>query len=429
MKNILILTVDCWNLNIGANTSYTYSNLFSTMEEYNISNIYIREELPNDPCCKRYFQIRESQIIKGLLKRTTKTGREVECGALETEKDTEGIARQRDFYNKQRGRFYYTKKLIREAIWLLSPWKSKELDLFLKEVKPDIIIFSMEGYIHFNRICRYALKKTKAKGIGYFWDDNFTYKQRPGNIGYMVLRFFQRNSLKKLSKKTNAFWAIAPKTKKEADEFFEIDCILLPKPMEREVSKQESREIEEPVKMFYAGNLMIGRLDSVKLIAEIFEEINKDKIRMSLDVYTSTLIPEELKKQGKGIEFHEPVSQSEVLRLQQNADVLLFAEAITGKERKAARLSFSTKIPDYLSCGKCIIAVGDKDIAPMEYFESEGVALCAENEEELRENLRRILTEPHIMKEYGEKARLCALKNHSKDKIQEIVRNTINEVQ
>lgn len=429
-KNILILTIDCWNLDIGANSSYTYSNLFSSMDEYKLSNIYIREELPNDPCCQRYFQIRETKVIKSLLNRKVKTGREVLCGEDETVADKKGIEGQKEFYHKQRAHFYYTKLLVREIIWLLSAWKSKELDKFLDEAKPDVILYSMEGYIHFNRLCRYVVKKTGAKAIGYFWDDNFTYKQRPKNFGYKVLRFFQRRSLKKLTKETDDFFAIAPKTKKEADEFFNISCRLLPKPAERDVSKEpeNSGQIHNPIKIMYAGNLMIGRMETIKMLADELAVINKDEVKITLDVYTNTKVPDDLLNAGAGVTFNKPVSQSEILNLQQEADILLFAEDIAGKERKVARLSFSTKIPDYMSSGKCILALGDYDTAPMEYFMSEDIALCAQDKNQLSQRLNEILNNPEILKEYGKKAYIATRKYHLKSDIQSKVKAAINEV-
>ena len=152
----------------------------------------------------------------------------------------------------------------------------------------------------------------------------------------------------------------------------------------------------------------------------------KDGIKIAFDVYTPTEVPDDLKNIGNGIAFHPPVSQSEVLTLQQQSDVLLFAEDIIGKERKVARLSFSTKIPDYLSCGKCILAVGDYDTAPMEYFREENVALCASNTEELREQIQNLLSHPETMQKYAQRALECAVKNHSKSKIQQIIKETID---
>jgi len=425
---VLILTVDCWNSNIATSSARTYSTLFSSMPEYEVYNIYIREELPNDPCCKRYFQISENRVIKSIFNRKIKTGEEVFVGEKITLDKQKSIEAQKNLYSRQRKRCYYLKRAARELLWLIGKWKSDRLNIFLNEIKPDVVIYSMEGYIHFNRLCNYAVTKTKASSIGYFWDDNFTYKQRPGNLGYMMFRFFQRRSLVRLANNTKAFWAITPKTKEEADRYFQINCEVLSKPTERACVVGYKNESENRIKrIFYAGNLAIGRADTIGILSNVLREINKDEIRITLDIYTSTEISNEMKSFGYGVTFHEAIPQSEVLELQKEMDILLFVEDILGKERKVARLSFSTKIPDYLSCGKCILAIGDFDTAPMEYFIKEDVALCAQNKEEIMRQLYKIIDYPEIMKSYGMKAYECAQRNHSKEKSRDMISKTITK--
>ena len=58
----------------------------------------------------------------------------------------------------------------------------------------------------------------------------------------------------------------------------------------------------------------------------------------------------------------------EIQRILQYADVVVFAEALEGKEANIAKLSFSTKITDYISNGKCVLAIGKRYIAPIDYF-------------------------------------------------------------
>ena len=256
---------------------------------------------------------------------------------------------------------------------------------------------------------------------------------RSDTSGTTISRISKDREISDISAVTTDFWAISPKTKKEADDFFGISCRVLPKSAERKIdlsseAKVQSKNPTLPLKMLYAGNLMIGRLDTVRMVSEILADINKDGVKIAFDVYTSTEVPDDLKNIGNGIKFHLPVSQSEVLTLQQQSDILLFAEDIIGKERKVARLSFSTKIPDYLSCGKFILAVGDYDTAPMEYFREENVALCASNTKELTEQIQKLLLKPEIMNEYGARAQKCAVRNHSKTEIQRIIQETINEV-
>ena len=173
--------------------------------------------------------------------------------------------------------------LARELLWKLGNWKTKELDAFLDEFKPDIILHGMDGYIHMNRLVRYAQKRTGAKAIGYIWDDNFTYKQSK-KIGYKVYRYFQRKSLKKLAKQTETFFAITPKTKQEADEFFNIDCTLLSKPLNADPIAENYEMLNKPLKMLYTGNLLIGRDKTLAKLSLVLKEINMGTHNVVLDV-------------------------------------------------------------------------------------------------------------------------------------------------
>ena len=427
MPKILICTVDAWNSKLSASSSNTFSALFSQYDAQDLANVYIREELPDSKVCSRYFQISEQLVIKSLIKPKIKTGREVTVAEEVSKDDLDTLEKHHELYDKNRAKRSYFKLFIREIIWFFGRWHSKELDAFLEDFSPDVVVFSMEGYIHFNRICRYIVKKTGAKAIGYFWDDNFTYKQLKNNLGFRMFRFFQRRSLKKLAKCTNKFWAISPKTKIEADEFFGVESILLTKPVDMpEKNTPMAAAYEKPLKMVYTGNLAIGRASTIIAISKALDNLNEKEKLIELEVYTPTaLTPEESKELGSSVHICPPVSMDKVADIQEKADILLFAEDIDGPLSKKARLSFSTKITDYLRSGKCILALGNADTAPMEYFAQTGAAICVTKKEKIEESLQMILKSPEILAEYAARAYECGKENHDGDKIRGIVEETI----
>ena len=116
------------------------------------------------------------------------------------------------------------------------------------------------------------------------------------------------------------------------------------------------------------------------------------------------------------------------LQLQEQADVLLFAEAMTGEHSQIARLSFSTKLTDYFHSGKCIFAVGAENVAPMEYLRSENAALCASTEAEIYEVLKTMVENPLLITESGENTYACGVRNHSREKIEQKVQRTLENV-
>lgn len=425
---ILICTIESWNSKVGANT---FSELFSDYPSTQLANLYIREEMPDSNCCSRYFQISEMKVIKSVFHRGYQTGCEVQATKMPDANNESNLQASKKIYSKNRKKRSYLKLCARELLWFLSCWKSKELNCFLDDFKPDVVVFGMEGYIHFNRICRYVIRYSRAKAIGYFWDDNFTYKQMPGNLGYRFLRFFQRKSLKKLVKQGNAFWAITEKTKQEADTFFGIDCQVLTKPITY-LSNEEwkSYQPHTPIHMLYTGNLLIGRFDVISALSNALNQVNREQTHIELDIYSASYISEdEVSQLGRYVHMRGAVKQDEVLRLQAQADVLLFAEAYAGSMSQKARLSFSTKLTDYFRSGKCIFAIGAADVAPMEYLRTEDAAICASNEDEILGNLRKIVNNPEIISVYGYRAWMCGFRNHSREIIQAKRDATIKGVQ
>lgn len=420
---ILVFTMTSWNSKVGANT---WESLLANCTNAQIANIYLRDEIPNSKVCSKYFCISENRVLKSIINRKIKTGREVIAGENSSIKNTD-LEEHNKRYEKARKKRKYSLLLARELCWKLGKWKTKELNAFIDDFRPDIILHGMDGYVHMNRIVRYAIKRTNAKAIGYIMDDNFTYKQSK-KLGYKIYRFYQRQSLKKLAKYTDAFFAITPKTKQEADKFFNINCTVLTKPLNTIPTAENYEKLNEPLKILYTGNLLIGRDKSLAKISSALKEINKSKCNIVLDVYTQTLLGEEYIKETKNefCNIYSSISQEEVLRKQKEADVLLFLEDLS-EENLTARLSFSTKITDYLSSGKCILAIGNHDLAPMQYFKESDSAVIVDDENNIKYGLQTLL-ERDKLAFYAKNAVECGLKNHKQEHISKTFITVLNRV-
>ena len=424
-RRILVVSISSWNTEVGMNT---WPALLEGHDPDCVAHICFRSNAPNNPACNHYFILSESRVIKSILNRKIKTGHEVLPGE-ETAELSGDLQAQKARYGRMKKRRNAVTLLGRELLWKLGKWKTKELDDFVTSFAPDVILYSMESYLYCNRICRYVKKLTGAKSIGYFADDNFTYKQQKGFFANLP-RFFQRRSLKKLAKQTDAFFAITPKTKREADAFFGIDCKVLTKPLHEVPEVNYPAPGRFPIRLLYTGNLGIGRDEALLQVFRAVQKINQTEPVFSFTVYSSTALSEKVGSEMKTdfCSIHAAIPQSEVLQKQKEADLLLLLEATQGKYAKIARLSFSTKITDYFSAGKCIFAVGCSDIAPMEYLRENQCALIASNQSEIETQLRYIADHPQVLQEYAQNARNCALQNHEKAKVLALFNNTIESV-
>lgn len=397
-KKILVVTVNAWNSKVGDNT---FPLLLEGYPEEKIASLFIREDSPNSTVTNQYFRISERKVLQSVFHKCKQTGAIVTVG-----EDNEKNSRLEKSTYGNKNSLYYPKLFARELVWKLGKWNTEELNAFLDSFAPDIVIYEMSRYIHLNNIVMHILNKTGAKGIGCFWDDTFTYKQEK-SLGYKALRYFQRRNLKRLAIKTTSFFAITPKTKREADQFFGINSVVLTKPiLVNNHNKYE--DVHAPIKMLYTGNLGIGRVDTVKLL--IRELLKTDKFY--LDIYTNTqLSPKDLDDLNSRVScVHAAVQQKEVLELQKQSDILLFVESLA-EDNKIARLSFSTKITDYYSAGRCILAIGNQDLAPIELMKEENSAIVACSIVELQKKIEEIDNDTIAI--YANKASIEGKKNHS----------------
>lgn len=417
---ILVNTVDAWSRNTGSDTM---SSLLSSFDSKDVASINIRARRSESRVAGSYFHIFEERVIKSIFRPSIETGEKYlpQPG----KENCEELAQETRLYRKRRPLNRYVYVLIREILWKFGHWKSQALDEYVSSYAPDVFFFPIESYIHFNRLNLYIIRKFKPKRIvGYMWDDNFTYKQEPCNPLYLLHRWWLRKSVKKLVASCDAVFAICPKMKKELDAEFGINSILLTKPIRSEGaaepagnSCQAAPSLSNPIRILYTGKLIIGRDETLALVADAVKSINKDGQKFVLDIYTSTPLSAKMKarldvpgsSRLKGF-----IPQSEVFKEQAKADILLFVESLN-PSNGIARLSFSSSITDLFSAGKCLWAVGNEGLGPIEYLKQEKAAVVSVSKADIQNHLLQLLSSPDKLSAYAQEAQSCGCRNHGAD--------------
>lgn len=419
---VLVSTVGAWSDSVGSNTM---SELFKEYPKDKLACLYIRADVSDSSSCKRYFHIYEGRVMKSIVKRGMATGEEYTLG--ESNKSTADLDEEKARYNSYRKKSNWFYLFAREFVWVFGKWRSKNLNVFLENFNPEIVFFSIESYIHFNRINEYIIKKCHPKKvIGYMWDDNFTYKQHPHSLGYIIHRWWLRFGVKRLIRKCDTVFAICPKMKRELDAEYGINSVILTKPI-YQFNEVKTTAPNNPIRILYTGKLIYGRDETIVQIVDAIKEVNKNGQRVMLQVYTNTeLIPsmrERICVEGC-CELKGFVPQSEALRIQKEADVLLYAESLFNTNL-TARLSFSTKMTDYLAAGTCIWAVGNIDLAPIEYLIEEEAGVVSTDAESIRTALQQIIESKESLREYAQKAQHCGRRNHNANHIKEVLNKAV----
>lgn len=411
MAKFLVTSIPAWSKSTGYDS---FSTLFEGNGEHEIANLYMRAELPDSEVCSLYFRILEGKVVESVFRRNITTGSYVIAqsgndGSAELREEKKRYA----YFSKNRNFIFLAG---RELAWKMGNWKSDELKTFLDGYHPDILVFPIEGYIYFNRINEFIINYCKPKRvIGILWDDNFTYKQS-NKISYKIGRFFTRRSVKRLVKKCDEILAICPKMKKECDSEFGINSTIVTKPIMSLPSSLKPYTPTTPLRLIYTGKLNIGRDKAIMAIVRALKIINQNGCKAYIDIYTQTNLTNEQVEllAVYGTSFLKGViPQNQVREEQAKSDILVFVEDIYDKHNKTARLSFSTKITDYLSQGRCILAIGPSDIASIEYFLEEKAAIVCNTEDAVLEALQNVIDSPELLTDYAKNARLCGERNHN----------------
>jgi hypothetical protein len=146
--------------------------------------------------------------------------------------------------------------------------------------------------------------------------------------------------------------------------------------------------------------------------------------------------PEEFQRFGKHFEGCEAIvargtaAPGQVRSLQLDANVLVHVESFDEASQLLTRLSLSTKIPQYLMAGRCILAFGPAEGASCRYVADSGagVAVSTDNQGALCAVLEGLLTRPELRREYAARARQTAVTRHNPVTERERFRTIVAEV-
>ncbi len=424
LPKVLVVSTNAWRDNTGINTLIQF---FKCWDTERIAQIYTKSALPKTQICNKFFRISENAVIKSVINRKTVTGHVVSNEQELQENDKAVTESEKKLYSHGGKRFSGLLNFCREIIWKVGKWKTTQLDSFIKEFDPDVLFIPIYPTIYMGRIQRYIIKKTEKPVVSYLADDNYTFKTVKKNPISLTLRFVLRKHVKFIVDNSDKLLVIAPKQKEEYDRIFGVNSEILTKGIDFSQIPFEEKPINKPIKMVYTGKLIIGRWLSLAAIADTLEKINKDGIKAELDIYTTdTLTSEQEKALNKGgCAVKGALTLDEVQAVQKDADILVFVESLENKFRNIARLSFSTKITDYLKNGKCIFAIGDKDIAPIDYFNRYDSAVTASDYNEIATKLEWLTANPEKISEYSKKAYNCGKEHHDVSLMDKVLTDTI----
>lgn len=404
----------------------TLSSVFKDYPADKLAYICIETQNPDFNVCASHFQLSEIAMIKKLFKwrMSTGTNRKPNYTTTEIKSNEHTESKIQKWVRKHRSPIFL---YLRELLWRVSGWKSNDMKKFIKAFNPDVVFLMSDPLPCVCRLQQYVIRVTQKPAAIFLMDDIWNY-----NDGFSLLRLMLRHEVKHMIPSCKIHFSISELMKEEYDRLFGIDSIILTKGIVARNEDPDFSNLHRPIKIVYTGQLIYGRDKSLERVVEAVAQINcKETVHAEIHIYTQTEITPRLKQvlDKPGVCYiHEPVPYEKVKQILEDSDVLLFIESLEKKQKNIARLSFSTKLSDYFSCAKCIIAIGDGEIAPIKYLKENNAALVCTNNEQIVDGIKQLLMNPTMISELAKNAYNLGITKHSEQLMKKRVHDAICEM-
>jgi glycosyltransferase involved in cell wall biosynthesis len=398
------------------NNGIVKSNLFQGWPKDSLAQIVYSNLQPDFDVCERYWALTKTSVLLGALgiqRRAATPGPLDTTGTLYDPAAADAYESRPWIERLFTGLSSSVRTPIGEAIMrlpsVLSPALREWIDCFAPEA-----VFTLGGSL---AILRLAVRIAEERGIPlipYFTDDWISCMFQGGPLDRLLrkslIHWFQR-SLKLSSIRLTICDAMAREYERRYGGRFETFM----NPVD---PFEPTPETKWPmVRLSFIGALSPNRWQSVLSIGEALSRLRNRGIAGELLVYT---FPQDIRNFGHRLTGCEAIrvagtaKPDEVRRLQMEANVLVHVESFDESSRRYTRFSLSTKIPQYLMAGRCILAYGPAELASVRYVAESGagMAISTEDLDELSLELERLVSSPALRKANAARARQTALARH-----------------
>lgn len=367
VKHILIISNN--PLSETSNNGKTLVSFLKGVNNISVRQLYFSSDLPDYQGSAMYFRVTENDVIR------RKYGERVKSRKL---LGSNGSKRNICF-----PRIDFL-RLLRELLWLFYDINNDELNRWLSEEKIDCVLFCAGDSIFAYRFFEEITSRVNCLKVLYVTDDYVSPRQK-NSIFSILKRKLVSIKMRRATKHCDQFITISEKMKNEYLTLFGVDSETFVNAPSLESSR--CRDVGHPaeVRLVYAGGFHYNRWKSLANLLKAITSINNNKLfdkKIFLDIYSGQSLS---KQQLDFFECKEFLNMKGFLERERLVDKLLEADALVHVEAfdlssiESTRLSISTKIPEYLSSGRPVIAIGPPEIASIEHLTLKSNALVIDS--------------------------------------------------
>ena len=325
---------------------------------------------------------------------------------------------------KNKFRYFLTK------IYYFLPYKPANVYKWLDDFKPEILYCCVPDYRSF-KLCYQLSCRYKIHIIPHFLDDWMnTYLTE--KYDSRLLRSVFTKLLNKVFSKSPFGLCICDLMSKTYHNRYNIPFYSLMNSVPSVNTPDFHFEKKDSITFMYAGSIYLKREESILLICNTLAVSGIDIDNIKLMIYA----PEEQWSVLKYkfdlypfVHYGGFLSAKQMADAISSSDYLLFVESFDPAVLQYSRLSMSTRIPEYMSSGKPIIAVGPREQGSIQYLVENNAAFVATSYEELTTMLPSIFDNSLSLEKTKNAEALCK-RNHlakaQKEKFLDLVTTAIS---
>lgn len=425
---IKVLVISSNPLSTTSNNGKTLASFFGDWPQENLAQLFFYPDLPTSSICRNYFRITDSEMLHGLFRRGSDCGSRVNICKREV---PESIPDRR-FYRESVVNSELA-RLGRELIWLSGAWETPGLWDWVENFAPTVIFFNVGGNIFQYRIAQAIARRLNIPIALIVWDDYFLPRISVSPSFWLRLAWL-RSSLMSLCKPPQPLMINLCKGMSDSyKEHFGISSIVLPYSIElpKVMPPPPPVPSDGKARLIYLGGLHLNRWKTLGRLGRVLAE---NAINAKLEIYCqqqpSAKMLDEITIQGFS-EYCGALTASGVAEKLLEGSILVHVESFDRVNRGIARLSISTKIPEYLASARCILAIGPREVASIDYLASMGCAKVVTDLDgnHLVEALREIVTDEGAQASFRLKAWEIAISNHDLSKTRTLFKEALRKLQ
>lgn len=406
----------------------TMKNLLSAWSAEEKAEMYCDVQPPDYSAAHRYFRLTDMQVIKAFCGKKDRyvldRDDDMQCSKqANVEKKVRSTAQEIPAWLRKH-HYNFVLKWIREYMRILGPWWQSELQKWIEEIDPDVLVYMVGESIFLDKIVLKTVQKT-GKPLVLYNGEAFRIIDISLRKGIERAYYRKVESLyEKLDRAASLVIYNSEMLKKNYQEKYDhhADSIVAYNSADIQLSSYNPTGKKN---ITYFGNLGVGRSESLLQLSEVLAQIDPT---LRLDIYGNATA-ENARKLGnkENIHYHGFVNAEQLRKVIEESDILLHVESFDPEIVPKLKYAFSTKIAQCLCAGRCFVSYAPKGAASSAYLESQGFPVAGD-EATLRKQLNQMINDENARRTCAAKAEAIGRRNHQQCRTARIVREAVDKL-